>query len=114
LGQLFFKKKYYPVSDRDYTGSVIVVVFNLGSEDVHLIAGESYFQLVPVIYFDGHIGNVPHELDQIPLPVSKVNHREEEGESFEEDDEEESGEEVGGSERGDGSFGSTNKKRKTE
>jgi prepilin-type processing-associated H-X9-DG protein len=44
-----------PTPDNDYRGSVIAYIRNNGSAPVSLEGGKTYLQMVPVVYFDGHV-----------------------------------------------------------
>jgi hypothetical protein len=101
-----------------------------------LLAGEFYVQLLPLVYFDGHVAEFqvgrleqyPLDLEDIPLPVSQVaNEKDEPHLTLARVEESDSANdqvhieaylrslaEEEESERGFGGFGSTTKKRKTE
>jgi dUTP pyrophosphatase len=47
----------HSLSDRDYTGSISAILFNLGDTDVLLPAGQSFVQLIPVMYVESRAGD---------------------------------------------------------
>jgi hypothetical protein len=46
---------YLSLSDNDYRGSIISVLKNEGAAAIKLEKGHTYVQLVPTVYFDGHV-----------------------------------------------------------
>jgi dUTPase len=44
-----------PLTDEDYSGSINLLLQNVGVEEIQLVACKSYVQLIPLPYFTGPV-----------------------------------------------------------